>query len=248
MSSTVRAEEAPAERQQEINDNLGEISAIVSRADNGKKARLVAVSKYKPASDILAAYSQGQRHFGENYVQELCEKVPMLPEDIKWHFIGRLQSNKCKILAGIPNLWAVETIDSEAKARKMDEAWGSAGHKHRLNVFVQVNTSDEENKGGVEKDDVVQVARAVRESCKSLNLLGLMTIGSVEGSHQRPNPDFLTLVKLRDQIKAELGGDDLELSMGMSDDFEHALELGSTNVRVGSSIFGSRAPKGANAL
>ncbi|KAJ1641687.1 hypothetical protein LPJ64_006372, partial [Coemansia asiatica] len=243
MSSVISAQEASTERQQEIRDNLGEIAAVVLSANNANGARLVAVSKYKPASDILAAYNEGQRHFGENYVQELCEKVPMLPEDIKWHFIGSLQSNKCKVLAGIPNLWAVETIDSEAKAYKMNEAWENAGHKHRLNVFVQVNTSGEENKGGVEKHDVVQVARAVHESCKSLNLLGLMTIGSVEGSHKRPNPDFLALVNLRDQIKAELGGDDLELSMGMSDDFEHALELGSTNVRVGSSIFGSRAPK-----
>ncbi|KAJ2232648.1 hypothetical protein IWW45_004806 [Coemansia sp. RSA 485] len=246
--SAVRVEEASVERQQEIKENLCDISSVVSSVGSTKGARLVAVSKYKPSSDILAAYSQGQRHFGENYVQELCEKAPVLPEDIRWHFIGRLQSNKCKILAGIPNLWAVETIDSAAKAHKMNEAWANAGHKHRLNVFVQVNTSGEEEKGGVEKGDVVQVARSIRESCNGLNLLGLMTIGSVEGSHKRPNPDFLALVKLRDQIKAELGGDELELSMGMSDDFAHALELGSTNVRVGSSIFGSRMPKSTTAL
>ncbi|KAJ2810905.1 hypothetical protein GGI24_006925, partial [Coemansia furcata] len=105
-----------------------------------------------------------------------------------------------------------------------------------------VNTSDEESKGGVEQDQVEDVARAISEECKRLHLMGLMTIGSVEGSHQRPNPDFLRLRQLRDDLDASLGLS-LELSMGMSDDFEHALELGATNVRVGSRIFGSRPPK-----
>ncbi|KAJ1896511.1 hypothetical protein LPJ66_003944 [Kickxella alabastrina] len=242
-------EESPsAERKVEISENLEEIrDAVLASRSLNVVARLVAVSKYKPASDIVAAYEAGQRHFGENYVQELSEKAPLVPPDIKWHFIGRLQSNKCKALAAIPNLWAVETIDSGAKALKMNDAWGSAGHASPLNVFIQVNTSEEENKGGVEQHEVLKVARSVRESCASLNLLGLMTIGSVEGSHQQPNPDFLALVRLRDEIKAELGGPELELSMGMSDDFEHALELGATNVRVGSKIFGSRLPKTAAA-
>ncbi|KAJ2718302.1 hypothetical protein GGI07_005808 [Coemansia sp. Benny D115] len=239
-------------RRREMKENIDEISRLVtetlaaavtagSRA--GADARLVAVSKYKPASDIQAAYDAGQRHFGENYVKELLEKAPQLPSDIKWHFIGNLQRNKCKMLAAIPNLWAVETIDSEAKARTMDAAWSSAGHAAPLNVFIQVNTSAEQSKGGVEADSVVQVAKAVHNSCPSLRLLGLMTIGSVEGSHTRPNPDFLALAQLRDQVNAELGVAGLELSMGMSGDFEHALEIGSTNVRVGSRLFGSRPKK-----
>ncbi|KAJ2690049.1 hypothetical protein IWW39_001015 [Coemansia spiralis] len=231
------------ERRKEIEANLADIGGAVqrsSRASSTHPPRLVAVSKYKPASDILAAYNCGQRHFGENYVQELCEKAAELPSDISWHFIGRLQSNKCKALAAIPNLWAVETIDSEAKARKLNDAWGGAGHSRGLNVFIQVNTSDEESKGGVEQHDVEAVARAIVEECKGLRLLGLMTIGSIEGSQQRPNPDFLRLRQLRDDLNAKLGLS-LELSMGMSDDFEHALELGATNVRVGSRIFGSRA-------
>ncbi|KAJ2066235.1 hypothetical protein GGH13_005794 [Coemansia sp. S155-1] len=234
-----------AERREEIEANLADVGGAVQRSSSANSThppRLVAVSKYKPASDILAAYNRGQRHFGENYVQELCEKAAELPSDISWHFIGRLQSNKCKALAAISNLWAVETIDSEAKARKLNDAWESAGHPHALNVFIQVNTSDEENKGGVEQHQVEGVARAIAEECKKLCLLGLMTIGSVEGSHQRPNPDFLRLCQLRDDLNAKLGLS-LELSMGMSDDFEHALELGATNVRVGSRIFGSRAPK-----
>ncbi|KAJ1824524.1 hypothetical protein LPJ60_000667 [Coemansia sp. RSA 2675] len=192
------------ERRKEIEANLADIGGAVqrsARASSTHPPRLVAVSKYKPASDILAAYNCGQP---------------------------------------IPNLWAVETIDSEAKARKLNDAWEGAGHSRGLNVFIQVNTSDEESKGGVEQHDVDAVARAIVEECKGLRLLGLMTIGSIEGSQQRPNPDFLRLRQLRDDLNAKLGLS-LELSMGMSDDFEHALELGATNVRVGSRIFGSRA-------
>ncbi|KAJ2476289.1 hypothetical protein IWW56_005007 [Coemansia sp. RSA 2131] len=230
-----------SQRTAEIAHNLSEINAAV-KGSQTTSARLVAVSKYKPASDILAAYTTGQRHFGENYVQELCEKAALLPSDINWHFIGRLQSNKCKALAAIPNLWAVETIDSAAKARKLNDAWTSAGNQGLLGVFVQVNTSNEENKGGVEKCDVEDVVREIIASCAGLCLKGLMTIGSIEGSNKRPNPDFLSLVALRDQLKQSVGVD-LELSMGMSDDFVHALELGASNVRVGSKIFGSRLPK-----
>ncbi|KAJ2295769.1 hypothetical protein IWW55_005334 [Coemansia sp. RSA 2706] len=234
--------EAPSsERKAELAQSLGQVRAIVQRSPNAS-GRLVAVSKYKSASDIMAAYEAGQRHFGENYVQELCDKASVLPADIRWHFIGRLQSNKCKALAGIPNLWAVETIDSAAKAHKLNDAWTSAGNQTPLHVFVQVNTSNEESKGGVEQREVEGVVREIAGACSGLYLKGLMTIGSVEGSNQRPNPDFLAMVALRDTIKQN-AGIDLELSMGMSDDFEHALELGATNVRVGSKIFGTRPPK-----
>ncbi|KAJ2004579.1 hypothetical protein GGI04_002562 [Coemansia thaxteri] len=236
MAST--AQLPSSERRAEIEANLGGVGNAVRQSSSASGARLVAVSKLKPASDILAAYASGQRHFGENYVQELCEKAAVLPADIKWHFIGRLQSNKCKALAAVPNLWAVETIDSEAKARKLNDAWAAAGHVHSLNVFIQVNTSGEANKGGVEPLEVEGVVRAIGESCERLSLLGLMTIGSLDGSSRRPNPDFLCLRQLRDSLGARL-----ELSMGMSDDYAHALELGATSVRVGSKIFGTRAPK-----
>ncbi|KAJ2615057.1 hypothetical protein H4S08_001414 [Coemansia sp. RSA 1365] len=229
-----------------VSQSLSEVRAAVQqRQQNGgvfTDARLVAVSKYKPASAILAAYDAGQRHFGENYVQELCDKAAMLPSDIEWHFIGRLQSNKCKALAAIPNLWAVETVESAEKAHKLNDAWRSAHNKRPLNVFVQVNTSGEANKGGVEPHQVEDVVRNILDSCSALHLQGLMTIGSIAGSHQRPNPDFCTLAELRNELKRKVGVE-LELSMGMSDDFEHALELGATNVRVGSKIFGTRPQK-----
>ncbi|KAJ2551164.1 hypothetical protein EV175_003794 [Coemansia sp. RSA 1933] len=238
-------EQCSDERRAELAANLSATLAVVDQRrqrEGTRGVRLVAVTKYKPTSDIQAAYDLGQRHFGENYVQELCEKAHILPKDIQWHFIGKLQSNKCKTLAAIPNLWAVETIESVSKAQKLDEAWRSTGCSHPLNVYVQVNTSKEENKGGVEPNEADAVIRSIVDSCRNLRVLGLMTIGSVEGSSQRPNPDFLALVKLRDDLEVKLGME-LELSMGMSSDFGHALELGSNNVRVGSSIFGGRPPK-----
>ncbi|KAJ1732217.1 hypothetical protein LPJ61_002150 [Coemansia biformis] len=230
-------------RTDEIGQCLDEVRAAVRRCQQqgaAPAARLVAVSKFKPAADILAAYEAGQRHFGENYVQELCDKAAVLPADIKWHFIGRLQSNKCKALAAIPNLWAVETVESVEKARLLDSAWRAAGRPLPLGVFLQVNTSGEANKGGVPVGEAAAAARAITDSCAGLCLRGLMTIGSADGSQQRPNPDFVALVRLRDELQRATGAE-LELSMGMSGDFEHALELGATSVRVGSSIFGARA-------
>lgn len=200
--------------------------------------RLVAVSKTKPNSDILDAYESGHRHFGENYIQELVEKVAQLPTDIQWHFIGALQTNKLKSIALIPNLYLVETIDSAKKAIALNKL--CAGRLEPLGILLQVNTSTEESKSGIAPDSVVDVARTVVETCPFLVLRGLMTIGSSEHSSLVPNPDFETLKGCKSEIEGALGLKGLELSMGMSDDFETAVAQGSTNVRVGSSIFGQR--------
>ncbi|KAF9208102.1 hypothetical protein BGZ59_010798 [Podila verticillata] len=179
------------ERAQEIADNLTGVQSKMEETlrsiTNAQKAQLVAVSKYKPASDILAAYEKaGHRHFGENYVQELEEKSKELPGDIKWHFIGTLQSNKCKTVAAIPNLYVVETVDSAKKASTLDKA--CASRSEPLRIFLQM-----------------------LNECRAI-------------------------------IQESLKIYDLGLSMGMSDDFPRALLQGSTNIRVGSTIFGSRPP------
>lgn len=205
--------------------------------------RLVAVSKYKPQEDIQTLYDAGQRHFGENYVQELVEKAQALPKDICWHFIGSLQSNKCKVLAPIPNLYAIETLDSESKANKLNNA--RAGTNALLNIFIQVNSSKEEQKSGIiDLKDVIALAKHIEANCPNLRLMGLMTIGSIESSKSEgtENEDFKVLVDFRDQLSKEIGRD-LELSMGMSSDYMEAINQGSTNVRVGSSIFGARKLK-----
>ncbi|KAJ1967168.1 hypothetical protein IWQ62_002022 [Dispira parvispora] len=223
-----------------VEANLRQTLDNVQRYKQATQARLVAVSKTKPAEAIQEAYAVGQRHFGENYVQELVDKAQCLPEDIRWHYIGQLQSNKCKQLAGIPNLWAVETVDTEKRANSLNAA--CENRTQPLHVFVQVNTSAETNKGGVQPENCRALVRHIQEHCNHLQLLGLMTIGSVEHSGKVPNPDFLQLRELRDALEKETGTR-LELSMGMSHDYQHALEVGSTNVRVGSSIFGTRAKK-----
>jgi pyridoxal phosphate enzyme (YggS family) len=233
---------------------LHTLSATLGRSP----PRLVAVSKLQPVAAILAAYAQGCRHFGENYVQELLEKAPQCPQDIAWHFIGQLQSNKAKALVvGVPNLWAVESVDSAklaqllekaAAARGSSEAAGGGGGAapaapaQQLGVFVQVNTSGEEQKGGVSPGEGAALARYIIEQCPHLQLRGLMTIGKLG---EVASVYFERLVAEREAVALALGvaPATLELSMGMSGDFELATEMGSTNVRVGSAIFGAREPK-----
>ena len=132
-------------RQEHITSSLSSILATIKSASSSSPARLVAVSKYIPTEDIRCAYTAGHRHFGENYIQELITKSGELPDDIKWHFIGALQSNKCKMLVEkVKNLWCVETVDSEKKARLLESGAAAIERKEMLKVFVQVNTSGEE--------------------------------------------------------------------------------------------------------
>jgi pyridoxal phosphate enzyme (YggS family) len=225
--------------------------------------RLVAVSKLQPVAAVLAAYAQGCRHFGENYVQELLEKAPQCPQDIAWHFIGQLQSNKAKALvAGVPNLWAVESVDSAKLAQLLDKAaaargvgGGSGGGSggggggeaappqlQPLGVYVQVNTSGEEQKGGVAPGEGAALARYIRDQCPHLQLRGLMTIGKLG---EVASVYFERLTSEREAVAQALGvaPASLELSMGMSSDYELATQMGSSNVRVGSAIFGAREAK-----
>jgi len=127
-----------------ISTSLSSILTTIKSASSSP-VRLVAVSKYISQERIQIAYTAGQRHFGENYIQELISKASSLPDDIKWHFIGALQSNKCKqLVAEVKNLWCVETVDTEKKARLLEAGAVSIDRKERLKVFVQVNTSGEE--------------------------------------------------------------------------------------------------------
>nr|CAD7574140.1 unnamed protein product [Timema californicum] len=216
------------------------------------KPRLVAVSKTKPKELIIDSYNAGQRHFGENYVQELVDKAhdPEILEkcpEICWHFIGLLQRNKVNKIVSAPNLYLVETVESEKVASSLNTAWlKSRKADEKLRVMVQVNTSGEEEKNGCSPAEVASLVKFVLENCKSLEFVGIMTIGKYGyDTSQGLNPDFLSLVQVREEVCKSLGlcAAQVELSMGMSDDFEQAIELGSTNVRVGSSIFGYREKK-----
>ncbi|KAI1796880.1 hypothetical protein LXA43DRAFT_1057277 [Ganoderma leucocontextum] len=274
---TVPAIRATLERASELKESFAEIRQRVEAASSSSPSRtantapvLVAVSKYKPASDIFAVYEHGQRDFGENYMQELTEKASQLPQDIRWHFIGTLQSNKAKTLASIPNLYSIQTLTSTKAATALNKALPE-DRTSPLNILLQVNTSGEDQKSGVppvtpsmpeyEVDgaELVQVAKHILAECPRLRLQGLMTIGSLTESlsQEKENEDFACLVSTRDVLEGAFAragfpresakwGDEnnrLLLSMGMSSDYEAALAAGSDIVRVGTGIFGARAKK-----
>ena len=246
---------------------LHTLSSIKAVSNGNRHVRLVAVSKLKPASDILALASKPSTdntdhetshlphlHFGENYTQELLHKAEILPRHIRWHFIGALQTNKCKQLAeNIPNLWAVESVDAAKKANALEKGRKALKEKspntEPVRVFVQVNTSGEDSKSGVEPDATYDLAKHIVEECPHLKLQGLMTIGAIARSQAAKegelNEDFVTLKKVRDQVARDLSWEasKLELSMGMSADYEDAIRQGSDEIRIGTSIFGSRPPK-----
>uniref|UniRef100_A0A7E4V2A5 Pyridoxal phosphate homeostasis protein n=1 Tax=Panagrellus redivivus TaxID=6233 RepID=A0A7E4V2A5_PANRE len=233
-----------------VASNLQGVLSAISReaAALGRSTpRLVAVSKTFPAEAISEAYKQGQRHFGENYIQELISKSESLKAecpDIKWHYIGNIQTNKIKQLARVHNLAYVESIDSVKHAVTLSSAL--SGSTNKLNVFLQVNTSNEEGKGGVNPDAAAETAKEIVQSAPNVTLAGLMTIGSLlESRRDDQNADFLRLVDTRKKVAEalQIAENDLELSMGMSSDFLIAIKSGSTNVRVGSSIFGNRVYK-----
>ncbi|KAI9894967.1 MAG: hypothetical protein M1814_000188 [Vezdaea aestivalis] len=244
-------------RASQLIDNLSAVTARLSAAAKGRTVRLVAVSKLKPANDILALHQApiNHLHFGENYLQELQEKSKLLPKDIKWHFIGGLQTNKClPLAASVPNLYCVSSVDTAKKADQLEKGRvqladkdGSASTK--VKVHVQVNTSGEAEKSGVEPKDAVGLCKHIQERCPHLQLAGLMTIGALARSKastaETENEDFEVLRDTRGRVAVELGLDseDVELSMGMSEDFEAAIGQGSDEVRVGSTIFGERPPK-----
>ncbi|KAK8086629.1 YggS family pyridoxal phosphate enzyme [Apiospora phragmitis] len=231
---------------------LGGISERVAAVAKGKNVRLVAVSKLKPANDILALCQPptSHLHFGENYAQELRQKAELLPRSIQWHFIGGLQP--LQNLAKIPNLFCVSSVDSTKKAQVLNEYRGKLlatdPEAPKLNIHVQVNTSGEESKSGCPLgQETIALCKLVEEA-PHLNLLGLMTIGaiarSVATTAENENEDFTCLREQRDLVVKDLGLDrELELSMGMSEDFEGAIAMGSSEVRVGSTIFGTRGPK-----
>jgi pyridoxal phosphate enzyme (YggS family) len=196
---------------------------------------LVAVSKTKPVEDIRELYSLGQRDFGENYVQELADKQPQLPGDIRWHFIGHLQSNKVKYIA--PFVHLIHGIDSLKLLNEVAKQGQKLGR--RIPVLLQVFISGEETKFGFDPEELDQVFG--QEKKAGVEVRGLMGMASFTEDMEKVRREFGTLRTLFDKYasRGSFDGPGI-LSMGMSADFGIALEEGSNLVRIGSLLFGSR--------
>jgi hypothetical protein len=197
-----------------------------------KNITLVAASKTKPAEDILALYELGQRHFGENYVQELIEKQRQLPGDIRWHFIGHLQSNKVKQIVNFVHL--VHGIDS---FKLLEEINKQAGKVSRIiGCLLQVHIAQEETKFGLNETELSElINKFTNEEMKNVSVEGLMGMASFTHDMQKVRDEFKYLKSLQTKY-AQLQ----TLSMGMTADYKIAIEEGSNMIRIGSLIFGER--------
>jgi PLP dependent protein len=206
-----------------------------------KRATLIAVSKTKPVSDIESLYQSGQRDFGENYVQELTEKHPLLPEDIRWHFIGHLQSNKVKYIA--PFVYMIHGVESLKLLREINKQGTKFSRKIRC--LLQLHVAAEETKFGLDEIELNELLKQVSETdeMEFIQICGVMAMASFTEDREQIRSEFKTVKRIFDDVKEKFFYHDDEfsqISMGMSSDYNIALEEGSTMIRVGSLIFGER--------
>lgn len=234
---------------QEIQKNVREIRERIAAAAarTGRRAEeitLIAVSKTHAAEAIREAFGAGVRHFGENRVQEWEGKRGAV-EDLpgQWHLIGHLQSNKAARAAKL--FHSVDSVDDFALAQRLDRARADAQNQERLRVLIEVRVAAEETKSGVEAGQLPELAEKIC-GLGQLELAGLMCIPPFLEDAEKVRPYFAHLRKLKEQVEKELGRKLSVLSMGMSQDFEVAIEEGATEVRVGTALFGERRAKRAD--
>ena len=227
-----------------ISENIARIRDLIARAAGraGRQAEeiaLVAVSKTFPADAIRAAYDAGLRHFGENRVQEFEVKRPALADlDATWHMIGHVQSNKTRKVAELFS--RVDSVDRFSIAERLDAAIAEGAAGTRLPVLIEVKLGGEQTKSGAEESAVAQLVEEVTQNCSDLELRGLMIIPPYADDPEQARPHFRRLRELRDELRQKTGLELPTLSMGMSHDFEVAIEEGATEVRIGTAIFGQR--------
>jgi PLP dependent protein len=224
-----------------LRSNLEKIKERIERAakKSGRQAEditLVAVSKTFPADAICAAHDLGLRHFGENRVQEWEEKRTALADlDATWHLVGHLQSNKARRAAFL--FHRIDSVDDLPLAKKLDAAAAAEGKL--LPVLLEVHLGGEESKSGVAAEELPKVAECIAPFAH-IDFVGLMTIPPFFEDPERIRPYFARLRGLRDEVSQRIGRRLPVLSMGMSHDFEIAIEEGSTEIRIGSALFGAR--------
>ena len=210
---------------------MDRVEAAAARSGrSASEITVVAVSKTKSADEVLAVYGKGHRDLGENRAQELVQKAPQLPDDIRWHFIGALQSNKARVVRPVAHL--LHSMDRLSLAG----AW-LKGIGVPPPVLVQVNIGKEPQKSGVDPSEARATVDRLVEM--GLDVRGLMAIPPLEQDAEITRPHFVALRELRDEIAGDHPGV-VDLSMGMTDDFEVAIEEGASIIRVGRAIFGAR--------
>lgn len=220
--------------------NLAEIKSSLPQ-----HVTLVAVSKTKPVSDLLEAYEVGQRIFGENYVQELVEKQDLLPKDIQWHFIGHLQSRKVKLIAPFVSL--IHGVDSLKLLQEINKQ--AEKNNRAIDCLLQIHIAEEESKFGLDEKELEDIQKQLLDSAqsndnafKNIRVVGLMGMATFTEDQNQIKKEFTYLKSLFDKYSKEKTENyQLKtLSMGMSGDYTLAISCGSTMVRIGSSIFGTR--------
>ena len=233
-----------------VQENLKQVQARIRQAcqraaRNPSEVQLILVTKNVPLEKIREAYEAGARDFGENRVQELLEKKPRLPRDIRWHAVGHLQTNKVKSVMGEINL--LHSLDRVPLAEEIEK---QAEKKNlRVDALIQVNTTGEAAKSGFAAEEVEVGVEAIAQMNR-IQLRGLMTIGPTPGvastAQDSIRAGFRRLRVLRDELQEKFPDLDFrQLSMGMSSDFEIAIEEGATLVRIGTAVFGERSPQSA---
>lgn len=205
-------------------------------------AQLVAVSKTKSIEEIRELYNKGQRDFGENYVQELVEKVEVLPKDIRWHFIGHLQTNKVKHIA--PFVYMIQSVDSLKLLLEIDKY--AAKNQRAILCLLQIFIAREETKFGLDVEELNSLIVTVNQNRQNKRfshsvISGCMGMASLTENQTQIRDEFTQLRKVFEKVKISFPSDPVDtLSMGMSSDYQIALEMGSNMVRIGTLLFGKR--------
>ena len=219
-----------------IAENLSEIKSALP-----PHVTLVAVSKTKPVTDLMEAYNAGQRIFGENKIQEMTDKWQQMPKDIQWHMIGHVQSNKVKYM--IPYVRLIHGVDSLKLLQEINRLAGK--WRKKVDCLLQIHIAEEETKFGLDEEELEEMLKQVQhdqQGFENIRIVGLMGMATFTENQEQIKREFLHLKTIFDkQRQLETSNLKLEtLSMGMSGDYQLAIECGSNMVRIGSSIFGSR--------
>ena len=216
--------------------NISAYQSIQASLAN-QQVSLIAVSKTKPNEDLMELYALGQRAFGENYVQELVDKAAALPKDIQWHFIGHLQSNKVKYIA--PFVHLIHGVDGEKLLQEINKQAAKQGRV--IDCLLQVHIAEEDTKFGFDEASLMELLQSGRlANYPNVLVKGLMGMASFSDDTKQVQQEFKQLKKCFDLAKNSIGANCNILSMGMSGDYELAIQEGSNMVRIGSLLFGAR--------